>query len=61
MYLEILNEGRVFGGTRAKNSEVEISCEGLQGDTPSERCGIKVEGKNKWITLIQHASNNLHR
>ena len=30
--------------------------EGLQGKTPSEACGIKVEGQNKWITLIQNAS-----
>jgi transposase-like protein len=30
--------------------------EGLEGKTPSEACGIKVEGQNKWITLIQNAS-----
>jgi hypothetical protein len=30
--------------------------EGLNGKTPGEVCGIKVEGKNKWITLIQNAS-----
>lgn len=28
----------------------------LDGKTPSEACGIKVEGDNKWITLIQNAS-----
>jgi transposase-like protein len=32
--------------------------EGLEGKTPSEACGIKVEGKNKWLTLIQNASNS---
>jgi hypothetical protein len=26
------------------------------GKTPAEACGIKVEGKNKWLTLIQNAS-----
>jgi len=31
--------------------------EGLNGKTPSEACGIKVEGNNKWITLIQNASH----
>jgi len=31
--------------------------EGLEGKTPSEACGIKIEGKNKWITLIQNASH----
>ena len=30
--------------------------EALDGKTPSEACGIKIEGKNKWITLIQNAS-----
>jgi transposase-like protein len=30
--------------------------EGLEGKTPSEACGIKIEGKNKWFTLIQNAS-----
>jgi transposase-like protein len=30
--------------------------EGLDGKTPSEACGIEVEGKNKWMTLIQNAS-----
>jgi transposase-like protein len=30
--------------------------EGLQGRTPAEAAGIKVEGENKWITLIQNAS-----
>jgi putative transposase len=30
--------------------------EGLDGKTPAEACGIRVEGKNKWLTLIQNAS-----
>ena len=30
--------------------------EGLDGRTPAEVCGIKVEGKNKWLTIIQNAS-----
>jgi transposase-like protein len=29
--------------------------EGLNGKTPAEACGIKVEGENKWLTLIQNA------
>jgi putative transposase len=28
----------------------------LNGKTPSEMCGLKVEGENKWLTLIQNAS-----
>jgi len=31
--------------------------EGLDNKTPAEVCGIKVEGKNKWITLIQNAKS----
>lgn len=31
--------------------------EGLDGKTPAEACGIKVEGENKWVTLIQNASS----
>jgi len=30
--------------------------EALDGKTPSEACGITIEGKNKWLTLIQNAS-----
>ncbi|MGD0319568.1 MAG: hypothetical protein ABSB56_07730 [Nitrososphaerales archaeon] len=29
--------------------------EGLNGDTPAHRAGIKVEGDDKWNTLIQNA------
>jgi putative transposase len=32
--------------------------QGLKGKTPAEACGITVEGKNKWITLIQNANQN---
>jgi putative transposase len=28
----------------------------LKGDTPAERAGIKVQGEDKWATLIQNAS-----
>jgi hypothetical protein len=30
--------------------------EALEGKTPAEVAGVKVEGENKWITLIQNAS-----
>ena len=30
--------------------------EGLNNITPAEACGIKIEGQNKWETLIQNAS-----
>jgi transposase-like protein len=30
--------------------------EALNGETPADRCGIRVEGENKWLTIIQNAS-----
>lgn len=30
----------------------------LDGQTPADKVGIKIEGENKWITLIQNASKN---
>jgi transposase-like protein len=30
----------------------------LDGKTPSEMCGLKVDGQNKWMTLIQNASQS---
>jgi len=32
--------------------------EALDGKTPSEACGITIEGENKWKTLIENASKN---
>jgi putative transposase len=31
----------------------------LNNKTPAEACGIKVEGKNKWKTLIENATKNV--
>lgn len=31
--------------------------EGLNEATPADRAGIKVEGQNKWITIIQNAKH----
>jgi transposase-like protein len=35
--------------------------EALKGKTPAEACGIEVVGENKWITLIQNASQSEHQ
>ncbi len=32
--------------------------EALKGRTPAEACGIKVQGENKWLTIIQNASKS---
>ncbi len=31
----------------------------LQGKTPAEACGIKVEGSNKWLAIIQNSVHQL--
>lgn len=31
--------------------------ESLNGETPADRAGIRVEGDNKWLTIIQNASH----
>ncbi|MFY3739817.1 MAG: transposase-like protein [Candidatus Nitrosomirales archaeon] len=31
----------------------------LEGQTPAERAGIKIQGKNKWMTLIQNANKQI--
>jgi len=33
--------------------------EGLKGKTPSQVCGVEIEGENKWITLIQNSKKQL--
>lgn len=30
----------------------------LDGMTPAESCGIKIQGNDKWFTLIQNARKN---
>ena len=31
--------------------------EALKGKTPAEKCGIVIEGENKWKTVIENASS----
>jgi hypothetical protein len=30
----------------------------LEGQTPADKAGNKVEGQNKWLTLIQNAKRS---
>jgi putative transposase len=50
-----INETSVLKGYQLIHNYIRPH-EGLDGKTPSEACGITIEGKNKWITLIQNAS-----
>jgi putative transposase len=31
---------------------------GLTGQTPAEKCRIKIEGNDKWLTIIQNTDRN---
>jgi putative transposase len=63
---EIRDREKVMRGLKKKNTPIlkgyEIyhnyfrQHEGLNGKTPSEACGIKIDGDNKWLTLIQNSS-----
>jgi hypothetical protein len=35
--------------------------EALNGQTPGQAAGIKVDGENKWLTLIQNGAKNQQR
>lgn len=41
----------VFPTIRANSSSLDLT-----GKTQAEVCGIKIEGENKWVTLIQNVS-----
>ncbi len=33
----------------------------LNGNTPAEQAGIKIEGQDKWLTLIQNAKHKINK
>lgn len=63
---EVRDREKVMSGLKTKETPILTgyqlfhnyirSHERLEGITPSEACGVKVEGDNKWLTLIQNAS-----
>jgi len=67
---KIRDREKTMRGLKTKNTEILKGMqiyhnfirehEGLNGKTPAEACGIKIEGKNKWKTLIQNASKQSH-
>jgi putative transposase len=34
--------------------------EALNGKTPAEKCGIVIEGQDKWKTVIENAASRKH-
>jgi len=47
----------IFNGLQIYHNFVRPH-EALKGKTPAGLAGIKVEGENKWLTLIQNASKS---
>lgn len=66
---EIRDREKVFRGLKKADTPVLTGYqifhnyvrphEALDGRTPADLAGIKVEGENKWLTLIQNASRKL--
>jgi len=50
------DDSPVIGGMQVFHNFVRPHM-GLDGKTPAEAAGIKVEGANKWLTIIQNASH----
>ena len=42
---------------RSDVSPLQKGTSGLNNKIPAEKCGILIEGSNKWKTLIENASN----
>ena len=65
---EIRDREKVMRGLKKKDTPILTGYQifhnyirqhqGLDGKTPAEACGIKIEGNNKWLTLIQNASKS---
>lgn len=47
----------IFDGSQIYHNYVRPHM-ALDGKTPADMCGIDVQGKDKWKTLIQNASQN---
>jgi putative transposase len=65
---EMRDREKVMRGVKRKTTPIFAGCqiyhkfirphESLNGKTPAEAAGIKVQGKNKWLTHIQNATKN---
>jgi transposase-like protein len=68
---EVRDREKVFRGLKTKETPILKGYqvfhnyirphEALKGKTPAEACGIKVEGENRWLTLIQNATAEQRR
>ena len=63
---ELRDREKIMRGLKKDNSPIITGMQiyhnyirshmGLNNDTPANRAGIKINGNNKWVTLIQNAS-----
>ena len=63
---EIRDREKVMRGLKKKDTPILKGYEifhnyirphmGLDGKTPADKCGIIIEGNNKWKTIIENAS-----
>ncbi|MGC2429278.1 MAG: hypothetical protein WA421_19765 [Nitrososphaeraceae archaeon] len=63
--LEVRDREKVMRGLKRKDTTILTGYQiyhnyirehqGLNNKTPAEASGIKIEGENKWLTLIQNA------
>ncbi len=62
---EIRDREKIIRGLKTKDTAIlkgyqiyhnYVRLKALGGKTPSEACGITIEGNDKWKTLIQNAS-----
>jgi transposase-like protein len=63
---EIRDREKTMRGLKKHDTKILTGCQiyhnyirphgGLDGKTPAEASGIKIKGENKWVTVIQNAS-----
>ncbi len=51
------DDSAIFTGMQIHHNYIRPH-QGLEGDTPADRAGIRIQGKDKWKTIIQNASKS---
>lgn len=68
---EFRDREKIMRGIKKTDSVIFDGCQlyhnyvrphmGLNGKTPAQACGIEIKGDNKWMTLIQNASEKIKK
>lgn len=66
MNAEVRDREKMMRGLKIPNTEILLGYQiyhnyfrphgALKGKTPAEKCGIVIEGENKWKTVIENAT-----